>query len=138
MSRAQAISKDPAGEVVVLVAHGPNVEDENRLWLEDMKALAGQMSARQRFHRIDYLTVRDDAPPAIRDAAAKELRTRVEAARAEGKRVLIVPLLLSFGGIEAGLKQRLDGLEYTMAQKALLPDERLGKWVLASVEAAIR
>ena len=62
----------------------------------------------------------------------------VETARAEGKRTLIVPLLLSFGGIEAGLKKRLDGLDYTMAQQALLPDERLGVWVLQSVEAVIK
>jgi hypothetical protein len=135
LSRAQSISTDPAGEVVILVAHGPIPEAENQLWLEDMKVLAGLMAGKQKFHRIDYLTVRDDAPAPIRDAAAKELRGKVEAARAEGKRVLIVPLLLSFGGIEAGLKKRLERLEYTLAPKALLPDDRLETWVLASVEA---
>ena len=136
VSRAQSISTDPEGEVVILVAHGPSPEAENQLWLEDMKALADQISAKQKFHRIDYVTLRDDAPAPIRDAAAKELRGKVEAARAGNKRVLIVPLLLSFGGIEAGLKKRLEGLEYTLAPKALLPDDRLGTWVLASVEAA--
>ena len=135
LSRAQSISKDPAGEVVILVAHGPSLEEENRRWLADMKALAGMMAAKRNFHRIDYLTVRDDAPAPIRDAAAKELRGVVEKAQAEGKRVLIVPLLLSFGGIEAGLKKRLEGLDYTLAPHALLPDDRLANWVLASAEA---
>lgn len=45
-------------------------------------------------------------------------------------RVLIVPLLLSYGGIEPGIRKRLDGLTYTMADHGLLPDERLARWVL--------
>ncbi len=138
LSLAESISKDPEGEAVILVAHGPSPANQNQLWLEDMKSLAEQMTAAGKFRGIDYLTLRDDAAPAIRDAATKELRGKVEAARAEGKRVLIVPLLLSFGGIEAGLKKRLEGLEYTMPQRALLPDARLGTWILASVEAAAR
>jgi sirohydrochlorin cobaltochelatase len=136
LSRARSMSTDPAEEVVILVAHGPSPERENVLWLADMKALAEQMSAVQKFHRIDYLTLRDDAPAPIREAATKELRTMVEAAKAEGKRALIVPLLLAYGGIEAGLKKRLEGLDYTVAQRALLPDERLASWILASAEAA--
>jgi hypothetical protein len=49
--------------------------------------------------------------------------------------VLVVPLLISFGGIERGLRERLEGLGYTMADAALMPDERLVTWVLAVAEA---
>jgi hypothetical protein len=45
--------------------------------------------------------------------------------------VLIVPLLVSFGGIERGLRERLDGLQYAMPTAALVPDDRLVAWVLA-------
>jgi hypothetical protein len=51
-----------------------------------------------------------------------------------GRRVLIVPLLISFGGIERGLRERLDGLPYTMAEAALMPDDRLAQWVLAMAD----
>jgi hypothetical protein len=95
-----------------------------------MEALVEPMRARSRFHRIEYMTVRDDAPEPIRSQATAELRSRVERASQEGKRVLVVPLLLSFGGIEQGIRGRLEGLQYEMSTQALLPDDRIIQWVL--------
>ena len=48
--------------------------------------------------------------------------------------MLVVPLLISFGGIEKGLRDRLEGLTYTMAPSGLMPDERLASWVLEMAE----
>lgn len=129
--RAKAISTDPAQEAVVLVAHGPVPEEDNHRWLEDMKALAEQMKASSSYASIDYLTVRDDAPKPIRDRAAAELRALVQERIDAKRRVLIVPLLLSFGGIERGLRERLEGLDYVMAPQGLMPDDRLVTWVRA-------
>jgi sirohydrochlorin ferrochelatase len=129
-TRAQAISTAPEKEAVVLVAHGPVAEAENRLWLDDLGATAARLRAAVPFAAIDYLTVRDDAPASIRDAATAELRARVETRVAEGHRVLIVPVLMSFGGIEQGIRKRLEGLAYTMSQQGLTPDDRLVDWVL--------
>jgi hypothetical protein len=42
---------------------------------------------------------------------------------------------MSFGGIERGIATRLDGLSYTMAGSALLPDDRLAAWVLEMAAA---
>ena len=44
--------------------------------------------------------------------------------------MLVIPHLLSFGGIEQGIRKRLDGLSYTMARQALIPDVRIQEWVL--------
>src|SRR5690606_4484948 len=128
-SRATSISTNPAGEAVILVAHGPVSDEDNARWLADMKALASRIGASTTFASIDYLTVRDDAPAPVRDRATAELRALVERRTAEGRRVLIVPLLLTFGGIEQGIRERLDGLDYVMASQGLLPDERLREWV---------
>ena len=130
-TRARSISRMPAEEAVILVAHGPTSDDDNERWLADMRVLAEGVGRAERFASIDVLTVRDDAPKAIRDAATGELRELVSSRIAEGRRVLIVPLLLSFGGIERGLVARLDGLAYTMADAGLVPDDRLVEWVLA-------
>lgn len=46
--------------------------------------------------------------------------------------MLIVPHLMSFGGIEKGLLERLAGLDYTMTTQALMPDDRIVEWVVAS------
>ncbi len=134
LSRAEEISKRPNNEVVILVAHGPVSEETNRLWLNDMKDLADAMGGKSGFRRIEYLTVRDDAPEPIRSQATAELRAVVTKAANEKSTVLIVPLLLSYGGIEKGIQKRLEGLEYTMSGQALLPDERILKWIVGSVE----
>ena len=63
---------------------------------------------------------------------ARELREKVQAQLAQGRRVLIVPHLMSFGGIEQGVRKRLEGLDYTMSEQALMPDDRIVQWVLAS------
>jgi len=138
IERAKAISQEPSREVVIVVAHGPVPEDDNAKWLADMKTLSDLMKAKSSYQRIEYQTVRDDAPEALRAKATSELRARVETAIKEGNKVLIVPLLLSYGGIEQGIRKRLDGLDYTISKHGLLPDERLAGWVVGSVDQAAK
>jgi sirohydrochlorin ferrochelatase len=131
--RAKSISQAPQKEAVIVVAHGPVPDEDNRRWLEDMGVLAQQTKDSAPYASVDYMTVRDDAGPAMRDAATKELRDKVQAQLAQGRRVLIVPHLMSFGGIEQGVRKRLEGLDYTMTTQALMPDGRIAQWVLASI-----
>ena len=130
-ARAKQISVDASTEAVVLVAHGPTADDENERWLVNLRQLALAARTHAPFATVDALTVRDDAPALVREAATRELRTLIEKRRAEGLRVLVVPVLLSYGGIEDGIRTRLQGLEYTMATQALAPDSRLVDWVRA-------
>lgn len=127
--RARVISETPTNEVVVLVAHGPVRDDDNARWLRELEFVAARVKAAAPYAAVEYLTVRDDAPKPIRDAAAAELRGVVERHAGLGRRVLIVPMLLSFGGIEQGLRTRLDGLSYAMPDQGLMPDERILAWV---------
>ncbi len=136
--RARSVSADPAREAVILVAHGPVPDEDNARWLADMKVLADQMKTDASFASIDYLTVRDDAPAPIRSVAAEELRGLVSRRAAEDRRVLVVPLLLSYGGIEKGIQKRLEGLTYAMPDQGLMPDDRLISWVREMVATAGR
>jgi sirohydrochlorin ferrochelatase len=135
-SRARSISTTPESEVAILVAHGPVPADDNARWLANMKVHAGRINEAMPFARVEYLTVRDDAPEAIKKEATEEFRALVTKAVAENRRVLIVPLLLSYGGIEQGVRKRLDGLTYTIASQALMPDDRLIDWVLESASVS--
>ncbi len=135
IARALEVSETPADEVVVLVAHGPSSEEDNDLWLQHMSVLVERMRDSASFSRIDHLTVRDDAPADVQAKATRELRSAVECGAQEGKSVLIVPLLLSYGGIEKGIRERIEGLDYRMASQGLLPDDRLAAWVLAQAGA---
>ncbi len=132
--RAKSISAAPEKEAVILVAHGPVPDDDNKRWLDDMAVLAEHVRGNAPYASVDYMTVRDDAGPAMREAATKELRDKVSAQVALGRKVLIVPHLMSFGGIEQGVIKRLEGLDYTMTKQALMPDGRLVQWVLASAQ----
>jgi sirohydrochlorin ferrochelatase len=135
LDRAKSISLDPAREEILLVAHGPVDDEANRQWLADMKIIATAMAESSVYAGIEYLTVRDDAEEPVRNAATRELRARVQRLNAEGKTVLITPLLLSYGGIERGIRKRLEGLQYKMPSQALLPDARIAAWVLAMARA---
>jgi len=100
-----------------------------------MASLGARIRETASFASLDYLTLRDDAPAPVRAQATQQLRDLVMHHRAAGLRVLIVPLLLSYGGIEQGLRERLESLEYAIPDAALMPDERLVRWVLAMAGA---
>jgi sirohydrochlorin ferrochelatase len=129
VDRARGISSNPSRESVILVAHGPVRDAENEKWLADMRVLADAVQRSAPYASVDGLTVRDDAPAAIKEAATAELRALVSRRRDAGSRVLVVPVLLSFGGIEQGIRKRLEGLDYTMAAQAIMPDDRLALWI---------
>lgn len=44
-------------------------------------------------------------------------------------------LLLPYGGIEDGIRKRLDCLKYLMVTQGLLPDPRISGWVLQQAES---
>lgn len=134
LSRAAVLSREPSEEVVMVVAHGPVPNDDDRRWHGEMREFVKFMSGRSKFRRIEYLTARDYAPEPLRLRAAEEPRVIARRTPDERNKVLTVMLLLSFGEIEEGIKKRLEGLTYPMSNQALLPDERLSRWVLKSVE----
>jgi sirohydrochlorin ferrochelatase len=134
VDRAAAISHNPAKESLVLVAHGPNEDSENALWLEDLGAVAKLVAAKASYAHVEIATLRDDAGPAVRDAATANLRNIASTAYNQNLRVLIVPVLLSYGGIENGIRKRLDGLDHVMSPAGILPDPRIVTWILASAK----
>ena len=127
--RARSISAAPARESVILIAHGPVPDADNALWLGDMRTLSSHLRG---YAFTGVLSLRDDAPAPVRDAATAELRAMVSRERAKGRDVLIVPVLLSYGGIERGSKSRLEGLDYRMPAQGIAPDARLAEWVRAA------
>jgi hypothetical protein len=133
--RASSITRDPAHEVVVLVAHGPVPDDENKLWLQDMNVLAKDIGDQTHYVSIECLTLRDDADAPVRDVATEQLRETVDQITKSGNTALIVPLLLSYGGIEEGLRKRLTGLNYRIPSQGLLPDARIVSWVIDTAQS---
>jgi len=140
-SRIKELSKNPANEMVILVGHGPNPEDDNMKWVADMESVADQVRALQKksgavSKMILALTVRDDADPAVYNQAKENLRNLVNQGSKQGT-VIVVPLFLSRGGAEQKVVTRLEGLTYTWNGKTLLPDSRITDFISQSVAGAL-
>lgn len=136
------LSVHPQNETVLIVAHGPNDEQDNKNWVKTIDGLADQVRLLQsekgkKFKQIFGLTVRDDADPAIYEQARAQLRTLVSQAGKDGE-VIVIPLLLSQGGVEERYVKRLEGLNYRWSGKTLLPHPNITKFIQASVENALK
>lgn len=141
-SRIKELSVNPSNETVIIVGHGPNPEEDNIKWVKAMESLATQVQQMQKKDGIASklilsVTVRDDADKEVYQQAKEHLRGLVRQAGQQGD-VIVVPLLLSKGGVEQGIVKRLDGLNYKWNGKTLLPDPKLNEFIEASVKEAIR
>lgn len=140
--RVTELSGQSDHETVILVAHGPNDESDNRHWVQTMENLSGQMRALfsvkgKNFKNIFCLTVRDDADTNIHEQAKEHLRSIVRQAGKDGK-VLIIPLFLASGGVEGKIATRLEGLTYEWNGKTLLPHPNIPKFIELSVSEALK
>lgn len=134
--RARKLSIDPSEEVLVLVGHGSNSEDYTRDWLRHMDAMGEAIQEELSFRRVHSRTLRDDAPPEIRDAASRALRLVVER-ESRNANVLVVTLLISYSEIQSGIKERLEGLTYSIADEGLVTDPLMTQWIEAQIRRMI-
>ncbi len=140
-ARINELSTAPETETVLLVAHGPSAEDDNKKWVKTIEDLADQVRSLQaskptKFKQIFALTVRDDADTAIYDQAKEHFRTLVSQSAKDGE-TIVIPLLLSQGGVEARYVKRLEGLDYKWSGKTLLPHQNITKFIELSVADAL-
>ena len=139
--RIQTLSTDPANETILVVAHGPNAEDDNKKWIDTMESLTQKIQSVQQkdgtpYKQIFALTVRDDASDAVFNQAKAHLRTLVRQAGQNGD-VIVVPLFLSSGGREQAVAERLEGLDFKWNGQTLLPDSLITDFIQQSAEKAL-
>jgi sirohydrochlorin ferrochelatase len=126
--RASALSREPAKETVILVAHGPVDEAANTAWLATMGEQAQRLRKAGGFKGVESLTIRDDARPDVKGPALQALRDAVTRASHDGGRAIVVPYLIARGGIESHIVEALKGLDYAWDGKTLCPDPAIGVW----------
>lgn len=124
--RARELTENPALEELVLVAHGPVSDEDDELWLGDLRVHASRIGTG---HLVHVITLRDDAPKEVRDEMTRRLREIVTGISSRGRTALVLPVLLAPGGIEAGLLERLKGLSYRYRGRMLAPDPSLVNWI---------
>lgn len=136
LDRARTHTGNAKETAVVLIAHGPNAEEENKLWLKEMATHAAFLKDKGGYGVVEVLTHRNDASAEIKNKAREEFRTRVSQ-NGKTRQVVVVPLLMSAGGIEGEVEEDLDGIPHAFAAP-LLPHPNIGRWVEAQAQALWR
>jgi len=129
-TRAQALSKDPAREDVLVIAHGPGDDAENERWLKHLDARAEVVRKALPFHAVRVDTLREDWPDK-RVEAEKRIRAFVEQAAREGRRALVIPFRVQGFGPYAKV---LDGLDYVSDGRGLIPHPSVTEWIEHQIE----
>lgn len=132
LDRARALTTKPDETAIVLIAHGPNAEEENKLWLKEMATHAAFLRDKGGYRAVEVLTHRNDADDATKNKARDEFRARVSQ-NGKTSNVVVVPLLMSVGGIEQEVEGDLEGIPHDFAAP-LLPHPNIARWVEAEAQ----
>ena len=123
--RARALSRTPATEDVLILAHGPGDDAENARWIATIDARAEAVRKSQPFRRVEVMTLREDWPDK-RPEAERRVRAFLERAKAEGGAAIVLPFRLQGFGPYAEV---LAGLDYVSDGHGLLPHPNVTRWI---------
>ena len=129
--RARAHEADPRAHALMLVGHGPNSAEDYAAWMKNLRVVADSVRRWSGYRDVRVELLREDAPPAVRAEAVQRLRELI-ALQAEltGKPVVVVPILISRGGISRSrLMTDLAGLPIRYSGDPLLPHPAMAAWI---------
>jgi hypothetical protein len=128
--RVRALSRTPAREDVLILAHGPGDDAENQRWTAHLAARARAVSAALPFRRVEVMTLREDWPEK-RAEAERRIRAMVTEAGAAGVTTLVIPFRVQGFGPYAEV---LKGLEYVSDGQGLVPHPEVTRWIESQIE----
>ncbi|MEO7559572.1 MAG: CbiX/SirB N-terminal domain-containing protein [Nitrosospira sp.] len=134
LERARALSKNPARDTVILVAHGSGSDHQNELWTKALEDMAEQMRKTdgKEFHAIRVATWREDWPDK-RAPWVDKIRAMVEDAKTQGGKAIVIPARTTGQGPE---DKFLSGLEYDLGS-GFAPHPMFVQWVDEQVRAGL-
>lgn len=136
LDHAKDLSRDPASEVVALIAHGPVDAEENAQELAILEQHATVIRAGRAFAEVRGFTLQDDAPSAVRKANIERIRDWVQAATDRGQRVIVLTTLPVKGSVQAKIRRDLAGLDYTLSEKGVVENALFSDWVEAVIASS--
>ena len=135
---AMEVSTDPASEVVILVAHGPEDIEDNEFDLQILSAHMERIKQRGEFADVKIINLQDDAIPPVRESNVRTLRRWVKQAESRGQTPIVVALAAASHGVQTHMRQDLRGLDYVFADKGMSEHPAYVQWVESVVEEAIQ
>ena len=136
LDRARTLSKDPARNTVILVAHGSGSDHQNEQWNRRLEEIAEHMRKANgtvsEFRAIKVATWREDWPDK-RAPWIEKVRAMVEEAKSHGGRAIVIPARTTGEGPE---KKFLSGLEFDLGS-GFAPHPMFVQWVDEQVKAGM-
>ncbi len=123
---------------LVLIMHGPVDEKANVEWIKMGERYVKDVNYLFPVAATHVISLRDDASPEVRDRMTKELQNKVRIASENGKVALLLPLLISKGGIEGGILERVRGLDFIWSGHTLFPDAKLQDVILSRIQTELK
>lgn len=115
---------------LVLVMHGPVDEKANLQWIKMGEEYNRDLMLSLPLYKSHVISLRDDADDEIRNKMTTELREKIIDARTNHRMPILLPLLISKGGIDQGIMERVSDLEFIWLGQALFPDDKLKDVIL--------
>lgn len=136
-AHAREIGKDPANELVLLVAHGPEEPEDNDIEVAVLQKYADALKASAGFSDVKAISLQDDALPGLRAGNVKRMRRYAETAIRQGKKVLVVPAVIQALGIQQKLYSDLDGIPFVFNANGLSSNPDYAKFIEGQVQTAL-
>ncbi len=135
--QVRSVSTKPAEESVILVGHGPNGDVDNDRWLACLRVQAGYLQYVHGFRRADVATLRDDASEEVKSSAVAHLRGLVSAYKKDSK-VLVQPVLVSTGHLQAEIATLLKGFDCTLSTSGVVTHPLVTEWIRQQAITGLR
>lgn len=137
---ALEISKNPAKDFVIIVAHGASGKDaavDNPKEMAILETLARYVKEDGGFADVKAALLQDDAPAAIREANVQRLRAMAQGAIDKGQNVLIVTNLIGARTLQPKLRSDLKGIDYTFNAKGISQHPNFVEWIGEAVREVL-
>lgn len=134
LDHANELSEDPANELVIIVSHGPTLEEDNNATLAMLEQLAAFVYGKGNFSNVKSISLQNDAPKPTRAANVETLRSWVKQANDADKDVLVITNLLATRTIQSQIRDDLKGLDFKFNPKGLSQHSNFVKWIRWSVD----
>jgi hypothetical protein len=131
------VSKNPANEVVIIVGHGPEDNEDNEPDLAILSAHVDRIAAKNEFADVKIINLQDDAIPPIRKSNVKRLRRWITKATDEGQDVIVVAIAAASHGVQTHIRQDLRGLDYTFADKGMSEHPKYIEWIAVTIQNSL-
>ncbi len=136
--RWSALPAQDRARPLVLVAHGPNDEDDAARWVHDIRTATAPLQAALGSRPLQVGLLRDDAPAEVRATSIRALRDSI-VRLAGNDSVTVMTVLISTGSINrVTVPTDLRGMPMRYVGAALAPHPALARWVERTASEALR